>query len=346
MFGFVASGGRYNPFETTLTAQNVGTLVVGFQAFASGLVISAPVVGNGIAYFSSNDGNVYAVDATTGALIWQKQLPAMAVANSPAVVNGILYIGASRYLYALNASTGANVWRFSTGNTVNTRPAVANGIVYFGSNDHRVYAVNATTGASIWSYTTGNYVTASPAIANGMVYIGSQDRYFYALNASTGTFVWKYGIMAAVTTSAAVANRRVYVSENGVYALDATTGALLWSQPGLRSLVGPAVAKGVVYQCTAAGDAWALDGASGSTVWLQSQGCPTADSPAIANGVIYFGDNFAEVHALRASDGVSLWTYQMDGGRISNTSTAVVVANGMVYVGAEQAKSLYGFKLP
>jgi outer membrane protein assembly factor BamB len=43
-------------------------------------------------------------------------------------------------LYALNASTGAILWSFATGGNVISSPAVANGVVYVGSGDHKVYA--------------------------------------------------------------------------------------------------------------------------------------------------------------------------------------------------------------
>ena len=43
-------------------------------------------------------------------------------------------------LYALNATTGATVWTYGTGNSVESSPAVANGVVYVGSDDNSVYA--------------------------------------------------------------------------------------------------------------------------------------------------------------------------------------------------------------
>ena len=46
---------------------------------------------------------------------------------------------------ALNASTGALLWRYATGGDVQSSPAVANGVVYVGSSDGNVYALNAGT---------------------------------------------------------------------------------------------------------------------------------------------------------------------------------------------------------
>ena len=68
-----------------------------------------------------------------------------------------------------------------TGRQVHSSPAVANGMVYIGSDDNNVYALNASTGRLRWKYTTiccGVY--SSPAVANGVVYVGSVDRNVYA----------------------------------------------------------------------------------------------------------------------------------------------------------------------
>ena len=154
--------------------------------------------------------------------------------SSPAVANGVVYVGSDDdNVYALNASTGAKLWSYATGGAVYSSPAVANGVVYVGSDDGNVYALNASTGAKLWSYATGDvcaflarsgewgglcrlrrrqrvcaerqhrrqavelchrrrYVHSSPAVANGVVYVGSADGNVYALNASTGAKLWSY----------------------------------------------------------------------------------------------------------------------------------------------------------
>ena len=140
--------------------------------------------------------------------------------SSPAVVNGVVYVGAyysyDGTVYAFNAGTGALIWKYLTGWNVLSSPAVANGVVYVGStHGHgKVYALNAGTGALIWKYTTGSYVFSSPAVANGVVYIGSTDGNIYALNAATGALLWKYW-EESIKSSPAVANGVLYVNGPG-----------------------------------------------------------------------------------------------------------------------------------
>jgi len=86
-------------------------------------------------------------------------------------------------IYALNAGTGALLWNYTTYGPVYGSPVVANGVVYVGSDDSNVYALNASTGALLWLYPTGSsFFTSSPAVANGIVYIGSGDGYVYAFS--------------------------------------------------------------------------------------------------------------------------------------------------------------------
>ena len=119
-----------------LTVKNVGSLGRKWSYYFNRGVDSSPAVANGVVYVGSDDNNVY----------------------------------------ALNASTGAKLWSYNTGGFIgDSSPALANGVVYVGSADDNVYALNASTGATLWSYTTGSAVASSPAVANGVLYVGSLE---------------------------------------------------------------------------------------------------------------------------------------------------------------------------
>ena len=221
----------------------------------------------------SNDDSVYALNASTGAKLWN-----VAVGGFPwssAVANGVVYVGTGSSLgtgpgtvYALNANTGALLWKYATGGTVDSSPTVANGAVYIASNDGILYALNAGTGAKLWSFTTGDSAGSSPAVANGVVYVGSTDNNVYALDAITGARLWSFATGGTLNSSPAVANGVVYVGAGyifdtvpgTVFALNASTGARLWSysEPislhSFTSFSGINVVDGVVYVSVATGD--------------------------------------------------------------------------------------------
>jgi outer membrane protein assembly factor BamB len=131
-----------------------------------------------VVYFGSVDGNVYALNAGTGALLWMHNT-GWQLDSSPAVANGVVFIGGADTsssteltLYALNASTGALLWSNTIGPN-NGAVAVANGVVYVGGCEG-LCALNASTGAQLWSTNTTAASLSSPAVANGVVYNGSR----------------------------------------------------------------------------------------------------------------------------------------------------------------------------
>lgn len=175
-------------------------------------------VANGIVYVTASQvGQLYAFDASTGALLW---ISDKYHGNSPVVTNGIVYLGTEGSPYgpgviALKADTGAFLWNFQTQDAIFNSPAVAYGTVYlqagYNSYDNYLYALDAQTGELKWSFYNAPSTYISPVVANGVVY--------------TFSFAWG--------------------SSDGLQAVDALTGQLLWQD---ESLFGSAiVANGWMY---------------------------------------------------------------------------------------------------
>ena len=165
------------------------------------------------------DNNLYALRASDGTTLWK--VPGGLFESSPAVINGVVYIGSDdKNVYAFDASSGNERWHHATGDFVASSPAVANGLVYVGSGDGNVYALDASSGNERWHHATGDVIVSSPAVANGVVYAGSNDKSLYALDASTGGELWKHTTTNAVESSPAVFDCMVFVGsdDNNVYA--------------------------------------------------------------------------------------------------------------------------------
>ena len=139
-FRFTPTHKAFDPYENLLSPSSVGALDKQWSYATQAGVISAPAIVNGVVYAASKDN----------------------------------------YVYALKASTGALLWKFPTGASIQSSPAVVNGVVYVGSFDNSIYALNATTGAPLWTYATQEPggVYASPTVANGIVYVGSGPQDF------------------------------------------------------------------------------------------------------------------------------------------------------------------------
>ncbi len=361
-FQFSPDHTGFNPYESILSPDTVGNLRLrwSYQTREPNRYwwpksCSPPAVANGVVYvaesvtaFHEAWGNVFAIEANTGAPLWVNYISSNDV-GMPAVADGVVYV-ASKYLgfpylagggiTALDAHTGARLWdyggEYPVGFDAQTSSTVAKGAVYVGGCGLKdqglvcgLYALNATTGALLWEYPIMDVYAlfSSPAVANGAVYFGffsyNGDNALIALNASTGALLWKYttGPYFAVN-SPAVANGVVYFgSSDGVYALNAATGALLWKYTTGGSS-SPAVANGVVYV-----DGLALDAGTGELLWQSNWG----GTPAIANGVLY-----ADGLAFDAKSGELLKQY--GGGGMP------AIANGVLYF--PSGTYLYAFDLP
>jgi len=201
---------------------------------------SSPVVEGGHVFFGSGDGNVYALEAATGALRW-KFHTADVVHSSPAIAGDTLYIGSfDTWLYALDVERGTERWRFKTGEDpvnynqtgLTSSPVVVDGTVYFGCRDAHVYAVDATTGRQKWAfYTDHGWVSATPAVRSGSLYVGTGSSLrFLALDTATGKPRYSVPIKSAIFSSVALAGNLAVVGtfSGELDAFDATSGALVW----------------------------------------------------------------------------------------------------------------------
>ena len=295
-----------------------------------------------------------------------------AVETSPAVVNGIVYVGSDDgCVYALNAANGALIWNYSTGGPVQSSPAVIDGVVYVGGfHSHAVFALNAYTGALVWRSPTDSVYPnkiSSTIVANGLVYVdicnngygGELD----AFNASTGNLAWKYAPGNAwLPSSPAVYGGKVYIgTSQEVVALDAVTGEPSWSyfvvSNGPTSYGGSVIYFGysslsvsddLLYIGTTNQTVEAWNASTGLFVWSGDiKGSVYYSTIAVANGAIYASTSWGGtigtlqppgVTALNANSGTLLWNNSL--GSIQYSSPAV--AGGIVFVGSDNTTSPFG----
>lgn len=181
--------------------------------------------------FNGNVGNLHAVNLSNGKVAWSVMLETQAINSSPAIVNGIVYVGTASNLQALDAATGQVIWAAYTGGSNFSSPTVDQGIVYIGGQN-KLYAFDAGNGSLIWVSKTGNYINSSPIVFKGNVYIGSDK--LYAFDALTGVEQWTATTNGYVDSSPTAANGIVYVGSKNAginfYAFDYSTGSLIWSK--------------------------------------------------------------------------------------------------------------------
>ncbi len=96
-------------------------------------VTATPAVSKGVVYFPAYNGNLYAVRASTGRLVWEKNLTRLTARTS---------IPAQAFLAQLY---NLSIWSRST-------PVIVGGLLLVGiSSPAAVIAVKKTSGALVWS---------------------------------------------------------------------------------------------------------------------------------------------------------------------------------------------------
>lgn len=162
--------------------------------------------------------------------------------------------------------------------------------------------------------------------AEQFVGIGQKTGFYYALDPGTGRVVWstQFGpgsIFGGTEWGTATDGQRVYVAEadanripyqlggdgpdagqtvtSGSWAaLDARTGRILWQVPDPQSVMDTGFtseANGVVYVGSNAGtgtNMYALDAATGKTLFSFASGGAVVAGAAIAGGTVYWGSGY------------------------------------------------------
>jgi outer membrane protein assembly factor BamB len=128
-----------------------------------------------------------AFNEATGQPLWSDALPQRTSTPALADGGGAIFLNTGATLLALNAATGATLWQSTLGPAPDLTagpPSVANDVVFVGTDDGRLLAFNATgNGCSatagctpIWSATlSGATDTSRPAISGDAVYISAQN---------------------------------------------------------------------------------------------------------------------------------------------------------------------------
>jgi outer membrane protein assembly factor BamB len=184
------------------------------------------------------------VNETTGALAWTAPVIDGGF-SAPAVTADGVYVSYACQLYDFQPSTGEQVWHYSTGcyGGGGETPIVSDGVLY--SPDFVNYtgeSLNAETGALLGQFTAD----LTPAFL-GKTGFFLHNGILQGIDTTTNTVLWSFTGDGLITSSSPiVVNNIVFISSlvGNVYALDATTGAQLWTTSvpaNVQTLSGPTV---------------------------------------------------------------------------------------------------------
>lgn len=272
-----------------------------------GEVMPTPAYRNGTVYVTTGAGELYALDARTGAIQWRLALrtdriaidtglrlaadvPAFVSMSSPHIKDGVLYIGALDTVFAIDLASHRVKWKFSRLASFTDVPVAI-------SED----GIIVTTGVKERNQLTRDEIRKFGAVRTNYHFI-------YAINPD-GSLRWKHlmgpGMHQDNNTSGApaVANGRVYVGSpyaKAMFAYDVKSGKALWEYfTGTKIKGPPAIVGGVVFFGDTEGTLYALHAATGRLITRRQ--FPDALAPAgpvVIDRNLYIGCQNGDVYSI------------------------------------------------
>jgi outer membrane protein assembly factor BamB len=310
--------------------------------------------GDGMVFAGSFENQQIALDAKTGAVVWDTPT------KGPMIFNGAYSEGRfirggtdDNTLYCFNTTNGVIMWTYTPpadddGYFV-TGPAIAYGMVYEMNKDGYLYCLDIQTGNLIWR-TKGPDDTllwpGMPAVADGKVYvtIGENAEYggqvgvsqFACLNAYSGKPIWMLPMEAlAPRESIAIAYGNLYIIPGDVTtSVDATTGNE-YSRLNQVWCIGTGSVQASnwpMWRADPMHSSTAQQGPSSLTLnWKFTTNGSVISSPSVVNGIVYFGSQDKKIYAIGAWSGSLIWSFTTR----NAVESSPAVVNGKVYTGGD-----------
>ena len=182
-----------------------------------------------------------------------------------------------------------------------------------------------------WSTDFGAPPAAGPVADATRVYASLESGAIVALDADTGAVIWTVDGLASSFPVAVDADGVYVVLASGLVALDVATGRERWRMPLEGEVSAPIVARaGWVVVGLSTGQVIAIRSADGTTVWSRAYPTPIVTPPVIHGDRVYLPGSDARVIAARIEDGTMVWERTVGGAVLT-----IAPLGNRVYVGAD-----------
>lgn len=284
--------------------------------------------GDGTVFVTTGFGELFALEATSGATRWRQKLDAPLTA-APTVDGNLVYVvSRDSQAWALNTKTGRIQWQLPgtpSPSVVSggSGPAVAARLVVFPFGSGELSGALKQSGIRVWgssvagkrrgvAYSTVSDVTGDPVIDGGTIFASNQSGRTVAIKASSGERLWTanegaYGPVWPSGDSVFLISDR-----NELLRLDRATGERIWGvelpyytrrkltkRDGIFNHYGPLLAGGRLIVASGDGALRSYDPASGALVGSTDLKGGAASAPAIVNGTLYVVTSKGQLAAFR-----------------------------------------------
>ena len=334
----VVAGGRVFAMDamSRLTAVSMAGATLWQQDLTADFDLGGGLSGGGLSatagrvYATTGYGEVVALDAASGAVVWRQRLDSPA-SGAPTVVGNTVFLTSTDGTgWGVRADTGRVLWHLAGAGAVDAfamdggaAPAVDGSTVIFPFTSGLLMAAAADTGASLWTtaidgerlgraFANMGDITGDPVVTGGMVYVGTEGGRTGAYREDTGERVWTANEGALNPPLVVGGSVFVVNDEARLVRLDAADGSVIWSvqmpyflktRPTRISAIsahyGPLLAGGHILVASSDGLLRLFSAADGTLVAQVPVPGGVAAPPALAGGLVFIVSGKGQLLAFR-----------------------------------------------
>jgi len=314
-----------------------------------------PAVHEGVFFVASGDGNVFALRADSGDLLWRASAGGAIAAGVGS--DGRYTSVVTRANEVVTFEGGRELWRKRVPSSVVTPPLVAGERVFVMGVDRAVHAFDAIDGRRLWTLQRpGDALTLAQAgvvaAFRNTLLVGQGPR-LAGVDPLRGTVVWEVPMASPRGTNeverlADLIGPALRVGDqvcarafqSAVACVDASRGALLWSRNvgGVQAIGGDAER---VIGADASDRITAWRATTGDVAWTTEKLLyRSLSGAAVVGPVVAFGDSEGWVHFLSAASGEEQLRLRTDGTPVTGTP----VLAGTTLLVTTQGGGLFAFR--
>lgn len=270
--------------------RSVGSSGTGDRRF-----LNPPVINAGRLFAVNTEGEVMALNATNGEVLWRQALPLTeeeheGFAGGVAVTGDLLFVtAATGQVFAFSASEGSLIWQVDLAVPLRAAPAVRGERVFIVSRDNRLFVLSGLDGSLQWTHSAISESLAmlggaAPAVTEDVVVIPYTSGEIYVLNVTDGRYVWHTALVPSIGGDPFA---------------------------GLVDVAAmPVVADGIIYAVNINGRLSAYEVATGRRFWTRDLG--TTQTPWVVGTALYVLTDEGELAALNRIDGKVRWIVDLN----------------------------------
>lgn len=256
------------------------------------------------------DSHLYVLDKDTGKLLWKFRTGTSnaPVHKSPIIEGDLVIFPAGKTLYALNLHTRKPVWKFKPGKKASYFPTTAGaGMVFMATDEgydkQKIYGVESENGNEVWNIKAPGLSSHLVFAHNALCY-ADRDNHLNIVDPASGSinrFKVFEGSPSNTSYLAAAGSLLLIVNGNKMAVLNLETMQWAWTFQSKGVIGQPVIADGAVYFPTCFDGIYALELASGKTLFHIKTDVRSVYPCAVENETLYMAGsmNEHELHAYR-----------------------------------------------